>query len=924
MSILSRPPEPVAIDHILPRVLKPSRYVANERNVIRKRWTDDMVAVALCFPEVYEIGMSNNGMKILYHIVNRRTDAVAERAYSPWPDMESLMRRSGVRMFSHESRASLADFDVVGFSLAYELTYTNVLTMLDLAGIPLLARDRTSEHPIVLGGGTTMANPEPVADFFDAFAIGDGEDVIGDVIDVVKRHRRGGYSSRTALLHDLANVEGIYVPRFYDVVHRADGVIEEIRPNTPGVPFPVKRRIVNALRLEDFPEKPLVPVTEITQDRLALEVLRGCTQGCRFCQAGYFYRPIRERSPEDILTLASNGVDSGGWDELSLISLSTADHSRIEETVARINRAFEGRNVGISLPSLRADAFSVSLAEGIGEVKRSGFTFAPETGSERLRAVINKNITNEQLVAAARAAYEKGWRLIKLYFMIGLPTETMEDVQSIVALSESVANAGRVIRRDVQVNASIGCFSPKSFTPFQWVPFAGLEVLRERMEFLKRNMRDRAVNLKWHSPEDILLEAVISRGDRRLGAAILEAWRQGARFDGWHEHSDLGRWHRAIAAVGLDLEFYLRERGLDEVLPWDLIDIGVSKRYLRLEWKRALAGEWTADCRWDQCNACGIPGMPDDNKLTRGFPVVQMPVEIRAEERRMNEESRRTEAESGSPEPMNTPPVDPAPDDRASMPGQEGFGGGMYRLRYSVGDQFKFVGHVDLMQVFHRSFTIARLPLAMSQGNTPRPKAAFGPPLPVGCTSDAEYVDIELSTGVYDLAERLNATLPEGLQVMSALRIAERTESLSSAIESAIYDLAFPARALTLDAIAECLDRFAATPAWPVTRIHKDKSKVIDLRRAIPAWTILPESGEERTVVRMMLKMNDAGGQNANPGLVLSGLFALDEEGAAWVACRRIDLLDRNGTPIGDRAWHGRRSRQMHAKSMEFLRWVEA
>jgi len=909
MSVRTRPPQRVQIDHVLPRVLRPSRYVANERHVIRKPWTDDRVAVALSFPETYEIGMSNNGMKILYHIINRRDDALAERAYCPWPDMEAEMRRAGIPMFSHESRAPLAAFDVVGFSLAYELTYTNVLTMLDLAGIPLRAADRGDDAPIVLGGGAAMANPEPVADFFDAFLIGDGEDAIGEIIDVI-RARRGGQaqgragSARPALLEALAAVPGVYVPEFYEVTYDPAGPTREIRPLVAGAPFPVRRRIVPSLRLDDFPATPIVPVTEIAQDRLALEVLRGCTQGCRFCQAGYFYRPVRERSPEDVLALAASGIASGGWDELSLVSLSTADHTRAAEIVRRINAAFAGRNVAISLPSLRADRFSVELAEGIREVKKTGFTFAPETGTERLRAVINKGVTNEEMIAAARAAFEKDWRLIKLYFMIGLPTETIADVQGIVALCDELVSAGKSIRRDIQVNASVGCFAPKAFTPFQWTAFAGVGPLNERLEYLKRALRNPAVKLRWHRPEDTWLEAIISRGDRRLGAVILEAWRQGARFDGWVEHASLDRWHAAFAAVGLDPEMYLRERALDEVLPWEMIDIGVSRRYLQLEWARALRGERTADCRRGGCNGCGIPGMPDDNVLSGDQEPY--PVEIE----RAAASGRQAVCSEG------------ASGEGKLLPGQEGFGGGLYRVRYRVGDEFTFVGHSDLMRTIHRAFKIAELPVAISQGHTPRPKASFGPPLPVGCTSEDEYFDVELDAGVSDLAERLDRAMPEGLEVTNVERVGLRANSLSSIVAAAEYRFTIPAEVLPTEAVAARLDELARADAWPVQRVTKGKERTIDLKRAIAGWR--GGSANDATEVLMIVRLAEAEGNNANPTLVLAGLFGLDEEHAARVAVRRMRLLDRNGIPIGQRAWFGARSRPMHTKSFEYLRNIES
>ena len=886
---------PVQINHLLPRVLKPSRYVANERNRVRKEWTDDRVTVALCFPEVYEIGMSNTGMKVLYHLVNRRDDALAERAYCPWPDMEREMRRADVPMFSLESRMPLRAFDLVGFSLSYELTYTNVLTMLDLAGIPLYARDRVDEHPIVIGGGATMANPEPIADFFDAFLIGDGEEAIDRIIDTVKAHRESG-GERHTLLESLACIEGIYVPQFYRVERGDDSAIERFVALSDSARLPVQRHIIRELKSEYAPDKPLVPVMEVAQDRLSIEVLRGCTQGCRFCQAGFFYRPVRERSPEEVIEIARCGVESGGWDDIALLSLSTADHSRAEELVERVSSAFKDRGVSISLPSLRADQFSLHLCEKAGEVKKNGFTFAPETGSERLRRVINKNISNEDMIRAARVAFEKGWRLIKLYFMIGLPTETLDDVKSIVDLTNEIANVGRSVRPDARVNASIGCFVPKPFTPFQWSAFAGVDELKERLRYLQTHLTHRSVNLKWHRPDEAWLEAVISRGDRRQSTVIHEAWKLGARFDGWTEWANLDRWHEAFAATGVNPNQYLTERDLDEVLPWDVIDIGVSKRYLKLEWKRALEKQRTVDCRYGQCNACGIPGMPDDNVLTKTRTRVTLPIEKEGYTVSIQESSD-------------------------TIPGQ-GFGGGTYRIRYEVGEPFRFVGHSDLMRTFHRAFEIGELDVAMSHGYTPRPKVGFGPPVPHGCTSADEYLDLELNEGVDDLVGILNDTLPEGLRVLAAARIGEKSDAISAIIGAAQYEFVFEDSVLSAEEIAARLREFDSSEKLEVTRVNaKGKERVIDLKRAILAHGTRREGSD--SVAAIVGRLNDSEGNNINPMFVLEHVFKLDEEQRTRVIMRRTELYDRSGRPMGEITWSGQKPRHLHSRSREFLKFLD-
>ena len=487
--------EPVALDDFLSLVEKPQRYIGGERLSVRKALSPAAVKWALCFPEVYEIGMSHLGLKILYGILNAAPDSMADRAYCPWTDMEREMRKRGVPAFAHESRAPLRAFDVLGFSLQYELTYGNVLTMLDLAGIPLHAADRGDADPIVLGGGPCMANPEPIADFFDAFLIGDGEEAVLAINAVVRAHR----GNRSRLLVELAKVPGVYVPALYAVTYHPDGKIADITAVHPDIPARVKRVWIEELATAPFPTDSPVPLAEIVQDRLAIEVVRGCTQGCRFCQAGYWYRPIRERSADQVTAIAEAGIAQSGFDDVSLVSLSTADHSQADEMAHKVAAAMKPEHVSISLPSLRADSFSVGLAEAAGEVKKNGFTFAPETGSERLRRVINKNITDANLLDAVGTAYRRGWSLVKLYFMIGLPTESMDDVESIATLVEKVNEVGRRAGGGKRVNASVGAHVPKAFTPFQWEGFESLQSLDQKLAHLKRRFHNhRHVRLKWH------------------------------------------------------------------------------------------------------------------------------------------------------------------------------------------------------------------------------------------------------------------------------------------------------------------------------------------------------------------------------------------------------------------------------------------
>src|SRR5512143_3848047 len=592
-----------ALDPLLPRVEKPGRYVGLERNVTRKDLPAAAVTVALAFPDTYEIGMSHTGLKILYEIVNRRLDFACERTYAPWVDLEARMRVEHIPLFTVESFAPVADFDVVGFSLQSELNYSNVPNMLDLAGIPVWQRDRISGDAIVLGGGPCTANPEPVADFFDAFLIGDAEEALPRFLDALEAARAAGVSRRE-LLAILAALDGIYVPSFYDVTYREDGRIEAITVNDPRAPERARRTWVPVLKAEYYPDRPMVPSVEIVQDRLGLEVMRGCTQGCRFCQAGYWYRPVRELDPADVVAMTKSFIAESGWSEVGLLSLSTADYSQIEPLVRCLAPELSDRRVSISLPSLRAEAFSVGLADAVSEVRKSGFTFAPETGSDRLRRVINKTFTNADMIQAADVAFGRGWDLINVSTMIGLPTETASDLDELVTLVENILARGRRHGRK-QVNVSVGSFVPKSWTPFQWAPFDGVDLLERKLAYLKdRFRRVRGAKMKWHEPREAEIECVLSRGDRRVGRILHTAWRSGVRFDGWTEHFRYDLWMKAFEAEGIPKESYLREYGLDELLPWDVLDVSIKKRWLQIELIKAKKEMRTEDCKWGHCYAC--------------------------------------------------------------------------------------------------------------------------------------------------------------------------------------------------------------------------------------------------------------------------------------------------------------------------------
>ena len=590
------------LERILPTVRKPGRYVGGEYNSIVKDWESTPTRVCLAFPDVYDLGMCNLGMAILYDALNGLPDVLAERAYLPWVDMIAAMRQAHIPLYSLENKRPLADFDVIGFSLPSEQLYTNLLEMLDLAGLPLRAAERDERHPLVIAGGHATFNPEPVSDFVDAFVIGDGEEAI---VEVVRAYQGARQTSREEQLRALAQIPGVYVPRLYDVRYNADGTIGAIEPNTAQAQLPVIKRIVSPL--PPPPTRLIVPSVDVTHNRAAVEIQRGCTRGCRFCHAGVVTRPVRERPVEEVLEAIEAILSQTGFEEVGLLSLSSSDYSDVDRLVQAITEQFDGAHLSISLPALRADSFSVNLAEAIAQGRRTGFTFAPEAATERLRGVINKPISDDQMLDVAREVFERGWRTIKLYFMIGLPGEIVDDVQAIIDLTHAVRKIGRRTHgRKTQVNVSVNTFVPKPHTPFQWVGLEPDSSIREKQVLLRRALRGRGLKLNYGDPDTTLLEAALARGDRRLGAVIQRAWELGARFDGWNEQRNPDAWARAFAETKLSPNFYAsRERSLDEIFPWEIVSTGVRRRFLAQEYQHSSSGEMLVDCR-EQCHGCGI------------------------------------------------------------------------------------------------------------------------------------------------------------------------------------------------------------------------------------------------------------------------------------------------------------------------------
>lgn len=595
---------------VLNQVLKPGRYTGNEWNSVQKDIAQVAVSVALALPDVYEVGMSNLGLKILYEILNTRCNVAAERVYAPWVDLEEGMRKNSICLHTLESFRPVNQFDVFGFSLQYELSYTNVLNMLDLAKIPLLSVDRTEDDCFVVGGGPCTFNPEPVADFFDFFIIGEGEEVLDEAVQALanwKNHGKQG--GRKGFLQSVCKIPGIYVPSLYDVVYSEDGTIDEIVPNYAAAPQQLVKRLVKDLNTVPFLVKPVVPFLDIVHDRIMLELFRGCTRGCRFCQAGIIYRPVRERRPEQLLKQAEQLIANTGYHEISLTSLSSADYSCLHEVVQTFIEKFKQQGVSVSLPSLRIDSFSVELANQVQQVRKSGLTFAPEAGTQRLRDVINKGVTEQDLENAVGAAFRAGWSSVKLYFMIGLPTETDEDVLGIADLAYKVLDLYKNIkgRRGAKVTVSVSSFVPKPHTPFQWVGQDSIAEIERKQKLLRAQLRDKSITFQYHDARTSRLEAVFSRGDRRLSAVILAAWRNGAKFDGWSEHFKYDTWNEAFLENNIDPEFYAgRIRSVGESLPWKHITSGVEADFLAKEFQSAIEGEKTLDCRRQQCGSCGV------------------------------------------------------------------------------------------------------------------------------------------------------------------------------------------------------------------------------------------------------------------------------------------------------------------------------
>ncbi|MBT3310829.1 MAG: TIGR03960 family B12-binding radical SAM protein [Desulfobacteraceae bacterium] len=738
-----------SIQEILPFVEKPSRYLGFETNVIKKDPDSVKLRMALAFPDLYEIGTSHFGIQILYHILNKKNYISVERVYAPGVDMEKELKNTGNSIFTLESHEPLNKFDIIGFSLLYELNYTNILTILDLADIPFLAEDRDESHPILIAGGPSVCNPEPVADLFDVFVIGDGEEVVLELSETWVKWKESESNLKEDLLKSLSKIKGVYIPSFFEPVYDENGFQKLIPKNSN---YKQIQRVINtSLRKDDSPDSPVIPFGRPVHDRLRLEIARGCSRGCRFCQAGMIYRPVRERSMEDILDLIEKTIKTTGYDDISLLSLSTGDYSCISQLIESLVNKYLVKHTSVSLPSLRADTLTPGLINYIKKVRKTGFTIAPEAGSQRLRNIINKNISRDEIINTVNNTFNLGWDLIKLYFMIGLPGETEEDLKEIVEIVKDIKKIKGFGGRNKKINISITTFVPKPHTPFQWSNQISIEESKKKISWLKRNLKFSGVKVKNQDPETSQIEGLFSRGDRRLCRLIIAAYKNGCRFDGWSDSFDYSLWKKSIIETGLDDSFFInRERGLGESLPWSHINIGLSETFLKDEYTKAISGELTKDCRKDECNNCGICDFDILKPDLVGSSIV----------------ATGGEAEGAIKK------ADIKTNDKRNFL--------KYSLSFSKKDKARYFGHLELVNIFLRAIKRAGINVKYTEGFHPKPKISFEDTLPLGIESEVEVftIFIDENQKPKDIITGLNNNLVDGINVYDC-KLSKKNDSSS-------------------------------------------------------------------------------------------------------------------------------------------------
>jgi len=762
---------------VLPLVRKPNRYQGNFLNRPQREISRDGVKVALVYPDIYEIGMSHLGTRILYHLLNRMEDVRAELCFAPWPDMEAELRRRDLKLFSLESRTPLHDFDIVGFSLSYELLYTNVLNMLDLAGIPLRSSSRGGRDPLIIAGGACSVNPEPMAEFIDCFIVGEAEEAIQELVRRYRNWRSPG-CDRRSLLRILSRLEGVYVPELYPKGWGSGRFVT--REGGPEAPGKVHSLTVSELAEAYYPPKPLVTQSEISHDRLTVEIMRGCTRGCRFCLAGAAYRPVREKAPEQVMGEVERGIRSGGFDEVSLLSLSTPDYSSMRELMPGLVRKLAAWNARLALPSMRPESFTPELARAMCGMRKGGLTLAPEVGSDRLKRFINKDMREEEILNAIELALSSGWSSVKLYLMIGLPGESEEDLDALVGLIKRSAQIAR--RRRGRVNVSISAFVPKPHTPFQWEAQEPVDVLKRKIDYVRKRVPRRSARISWRETEVVFLEGVLARGDARLADVIETAFRAGCRLDSWSEYFDFDKWLAAFDSCGVSPETFLSAIEDDERLPWDHIQLPVAGKFLRSEREKARRGELTPDCRSGGCRGCGAHAAAGEDRVAHSLapedPLGKGEVRLLSYGRRLKKRKIGQAKQT------------------------------LFRVRYSKGEELKFCSHLDLVRAVERAIRRSRIDVAVTRGFHPHYKVSFGPPLPVGICSEDEYMDLETAHAVrLSDVMALSEHLPEGLGLIEGIPLPGAPQSLMDAITHARYTVGFTRYVLETIGYAGCVDR---------------------------------------------------------------------------------------------------------------------